>query len=289
MGGDYASKVSARRVVALAAAALALAATGVGIWAVAVEPDRLVVHRVRVPVRGLPPALDGFRIVALSDVHAGAPHVGREKIRRIAETVNALDPDVVVFLGDLVIHVVIGGRFMEPEAAAGELGRIRATKIAVLGNHDWELDGRRVGRALEAAGFRVLNNDATSVERNGGRLWFAGLADLKMRRPDIAGALARVPGDEPVIVLTHNPDVFPRVPARVGLTLAGHTHGGQMRLPLVGPLVVPSRFGARYAAGLIEEQGRRLFVTSGIGTSNLPVRLGVPPEIAEITLTVPPP
>jgi len=287
MSGDYASKVSARRVVALVAAGLTLAAIGVGVWSVAVEPDRLVVHRIVVPVRGLPPGIDGFRIVALSDVHAGAPHVGREKLRQIADTVNALDPDVVVFLGDLVIHGVVGGRFMEPGVAAGELGRIGAAKIAVLGNHDWRLNGRRVGRALEAAGFRVLDNDLASVERNGGRLWFAGLADLKTRRPDIGGTLAGVPRGDPVVVLSHSPDVFPDVPARVVLTLAGHTHGGQVRLPLFGPLVVPSKFGARYAAGLIEEQGRRLFVTSGIGTSIVPVRLGVPPEIAEITLVPP--
>jgi len=281
--------MNARRVVALVAAGLMLATIGVGIWSVAVEPDRLVVHRLAVPMRGLPPALDGFRIVALSDVHAGSPHVGREKLRRIAQTVNALDPDAVVFLGDLVIHGVVGGRFMEPEVAAADLGHIRATKIAVLGNHDWRLDGGRVGRALEAAGFRVLDNDAVRVERNGGRLWFAGLADMKTRRPNLARALARVPADERVIVLAHNPDVFPDVPARVSLTLAGHTHGGQVRLPIVGALLVPSKFGARYAAGLVEEQGRRLFVTSGIGTSIVPMRLGVPPEIAEITLTASPP
>jgi predicted MPP superfamily phosphohydrolase len=264
-----------------------LAAIGVGIWSVAFEPDRLVVHRVRVDVRDGPPGLDGFKIVALSDVHAGAPHVGHDKLRRIAATVNALDPDVVVFLGDLVIHSVVGGRFMAPEAAAEDLGQIRAreAKIAVLGNHDWRLGGPRVRRALEAAGFRVLDNEVVRVERNGSGLWFAGLADLRTRRPDIQGTLARVPGNGTVIVLTHNPDVFPSIPARVSLTLAGHTHGGQVRLPLFGALVVPSKFGTRYAAGMIEEQGRRLFVTSGIGTSSVPVRLGVPPEVVEVTLT----
>ncbi len=289
MGADYASKVSARPVAALVAGGLAAAATGVLIWSVAVEPARLVVHRVEVPVRGLPRAFDGFRIAALSDVHAGSPHVGREKLRQIVQTVNGLDPDAVVFLGDLVIHGVVGGHFMAPEVSAAELGQVRAPKIAVLGNHDWRLDGRRVGRALEAAGFRVLDNDVMRVERGGDSLWFAGLADLKTRRPDIRGVLARVPARDVVIVLSHNPDVFPRVPARVGLTLAGHTHGGQIRLPLVGALAVGSKFGRRYAAGLVEEDGRRLFVTSGIGTSYIPVRLGVPPEIAEITLSAAPP
>jgi len=271
------------------AGGLSVAAAGILIWSVAVEPDRLVVHRVHVPVRGLPSAFDGFRIAALSDVHAGSPHVGRDKLRQIVQTVNGLDPDAVVFLGDLVIHEVVGGRFMAPEVSAAELARIRAPKIAVLGNHDWRLDGRRVGRALAAAGFRVLDDDVTRVERGGKPLWFAGLADLNNRWPNIPGVLGRVPAGDPVIVLSHNPDVFPSVPARVGLTLAGHTHGGQVRLPIVGALVVPSEFGARYAAGLVEEQGRRLFVTSGIGTSYIPVRLGVPPEIAEVTLSAAPP
>ena len=279
--------MSARARAALAAGGLAVAA--VLTWSVAVEPGRLVVHRVDVPVRGLPRAFDGFRIAALSDVHAGSPHVGREKLRQIVRTVNALDPDAVVFLGDLVIHGVIGGHFMAPEASAAELGPMRAPKIAVLGNHDWRLDGRRVGRALEAAGFRVLDNDVMRVERGTDSLWFAGLADFKTRRPDIAGVLARVPAGDAVIVLSHNPDVFPSVPARVGLTLAGHTHGGQIRLPFVGALAVGSKYGRRYVAGLIEEDGRRLFVTTGIGTSYLPVRVGVPPEIAEIILSAAPP
>jgi hypothetical protein len=107
--------VSVRPGIVLTAIGLILAATGVGIWSVAVEPDRLIVHAVHVRVRECPSALDGFKIVALSDVHAGAPHVGRDKLRQIAAAVNALDPDVVVFLGDLVIHGVVGGRFMEPE------------------------------------------------------------------------------------------------------------------------------------------------------------------------------
>jgi uncharacterized protein len=287
MDGVYASKVSARSWAALAAGGLAVAA--VLTWSVAVEPGRLVVHRVDVPVRGLPRAFDGFRIAALSDVHAGSPHVGRDKLRQIVRTVNALEPDAVVFLGDLVIHGVIGGRFMAPEVSAAELGAMRAPKIAVLGNHDWRLDGRRVGRALEAAGFRVLDNDVMRVERGGDSLWFAGLADLKTRRPDVSGVLARVPAGSAVIVLSHNPDVFPSLPARVGLTLAGHTHGGQIRLPFVGALAVGSKYGRRYVAGLIEEDGRRLFVTTGIGTSYVPVRLDVPPEIAEITLSAAPP
>lgn len=245
-----------------------------------VEPDRLVVHRISVPISRQTPELDNLKIVALSDVHAGAPHIDREKLGRITETVNRMEPEVVLFLGDLVIHGVPGGRFMDPEPAARALGVIQArlAKIAVLGNHDWWFDGPRVRSALEAGGFRVLENDVLRVDRDGGTLWFAGLADLWTRQPDIDGMLSTVPQGDSVLVLTHNPDVFPDIPSRVALTLAGHTHGGQVRMPLIGAPIVPSLYGQRYAAGLIEEQGRRLFVTSGIGTSILPVRFRVPPR-----------
>ena len=260
---------------------------GLASWSIVVEPDRLVVRRATVSVRDVPAGWRPLKIAVLSDVHAGAPHLGAAKLRQIVTTVNALDPDVVVFLGDLVIHGVLGGRFMDPERAVQELGGLRAryAKIAVLGNHDWWLDGPRVRAALESTGFRGLENDAVPVEREGQRVWFAGLADLWTRDPDIKGTLARIPDGAPVVLLTHSPDVFPDVPARVTLTLAGHTHGGQVRLPGIGSPIVPSRFGQRYATGLVEEHGRRLFVTSGIGTSILPVRLGVPPEVAEVTLT----
>jgi predicted MPP superfamily phosphohydrolase len=121
----------------------------------------------------------------------------------------------------------------------------------------------------------------------GNAIWVAGLADLWTRVPDVERALRAVPAGEPVILLTHSPDVFPDVPARVGLTLAGHTHGGQVALPLIGPPIVPSAFGRRYAAGLVAERNGRLFVTPGVGTSIIPVRLGVPPEVSVVRVSPP--
>jgi predicted MPP superfamily phosphohydrolase len=116
-------------------------------------------------------------------------------------------------------------------------------------------------------------------------VWVAGVGDLWTRDVDFGSALRAVPEGEPVVLLTHNPDVFPGVPARVALTLAGHTHGGQVALPLVGRPIVPSKYGQRYAYGLVIEEGRALFVSPGIGTSIIPVRFRVPPEISMVTLT----
>src|SRR5207247_3160243 len=144
----------------------------------------------------------------------------------------------------------------------------------ILGNHDWWYDGPRVRRALEGAGIPVLENAALRLERQGAPFW-------------LVGPMRDIPADEPIVVLTHSPDVFPRVPARVALTLAGHTHGGQVALPILGRLIVPSRFGQRYAIGHVEEDGRHLFVTPGVGTSIIPVRFGVPPGISLLTLPHP--
>ncbi|HEV2862966.1 MAG TPA: metallophosphoesterase [Pyrinomonadaceae bacterium] len=258
------------------------------VWAFLVEPALLVVNREELSLGRTPPALRGLKVAAVSDIHAGSPHVDIEKINRLVEETNRLQPDIVVLLGDYVIQDVAGGHFIEPEATAECLSRLRAPLgvFAVLGNHDWWLDGERVRRALTNVGIRVLENDAARVTRDGRPLWIAGLADLWTRSPDARKTLAAVndPDDAPVILLTHNPDVFPDVPARVSLTLAGHTHGGQVNLPLLGRPVVPSRFEQLYAYGHVVEGGRHLFVTSGVGTSILPVRFRVPPEITLLTI-----
>ena len=138
--------------------------------------------------------------------------------------------------------------------------------------------------ALESSRIIVLENDAHPVNRNGTRLWLAGLADLWTRPVDIEGALSAIPPSDAVVLLTHNPDVFPLVPARVALILAAHTHGGQVRLPPFRAPVVPSRYGSRFAAGHVIEGGRHLFVTTGVGMSILPVRFAVPPEVVLMTL-----
>jgi uncharacterized protein len=189
-------------------------------------------------------------------------------------------------LGDYVIQGVVGGRFIPPEETARALSGLRARHgvVSVLGNHDGWFDGLRVRRAFVEAGLRPLENEAVRLTDGASILWIAGLADLWTGKPDVETALRHVPAGEPVLLLTHNPDVFPTVPERISLTLAGHTHGGQVALPLLGTPIVPSAYGQRYASGLVEEDGRLLFVTPGIGTSIIPVRFRVPPEVSVLTL-----
>jgi predicted MPP superfamily phosphohydrolase len=233
-----------------------------------------------------PASLKGLRIAVISDLHGGSPYITLDKIHQIVETTNAARPDLILLPGDFVIHGVPGGSFMEPEVIASALKGLRARfgVFATLGNHDWWYNGPRVKKALENAGVTVLENDSAMIKRDGAAIWIAGIGDKMEGNPDIASALARVDDSAPIIAFTHNPDIFPSIPAKVALTIAGHTHGGQVAFPVAGRPIVPSDFGERYAAGHIVEDSRHLFVTSGIGTSILPVRFRVPPEISLLTI-----
>ncbi len=275
-----------KRLVRIVALTTVVCVLLLAVWGVVIEPARLVVRETPLALPGWPAELGSLRVAVLSDIHAGAPHIGIDKLRSLAAAVDGSHPDLILLLGDYVTRGVLGARPVEPETTARILATMTAPLgiVAVLGNHDWWYDGPRVRRALEAAGIPILENAARRLEWNGRGVWVVGLADLWTRRPDIDAALRGVADGEPVIVLSHNPDVFPTIPPRVTLTLAGHTHGGQVALPFVGRPIVPSRFGQRYAIGHVEERGRHLFVTPGIGTSIVPVRIGVPPEISLLTL-----
>lgn len=258
---------------------------GLAIWAFWAEPARLTIAEERITLRRS--ARGTIRIAILTDLHIGSPFNGIGKLRRAVERTNAARPDLVCVLGDLVIQGVVGGRFVSPEDIAAELRHLRAGAgvFAVLGNHDAWLDHDRVAKALERNGIVVLEESATRLWTPAGPVWLAGISDLWTGAHDIDAALAEVKaGDGPVILMTHHPDVFPTVPDRVALTLAGHTHGGQVRLPLLGRLIVPSKFGERFAAGHVIEGGRHLFVATGMGTSILPVRFRVPPSVTMLTV-----
>lgn len=267
-----------------------LSLIGVGfllaIYAFVIEPNRLVVRQTTITLSGWPEELRGLRVAVFSDLHAGSPHITLEKIRRIVETTDAARPDLILLPGDFVIQDVLGGTFIEPEVFSVELKNLKARDgvFATLGNHDWWYNAPRIQAALEKAGIRVLENQAVKIERSGKAFWLAGLADEWEGNPKIEETLKQVTDSAPVIAFTHNPDLFPAIPSRIELTIAGHTHGGQVALPFIGRPVVPSRFGQRYAVGHIIEDNKHLFVTPGIGTSIVPVRFGVPPEVSVLTI-----
>lgn len=295
-----------RRTVLTSLGATALAGASTAAYAVGIEPMRLTVTRYRIRPLGPWPAGASLRIVALSDIHACEPWMGAGRVAGIVEAANALGGDVVVLLGDYVAGMRHLARVVDPAEWAPALGRLRAPHgtYAILGNHDWWEDpgaqerGRGptvAGEALAGQGIRVLENDALPLDVRGARVWLAGLGDQIALQPgrrryghprigvdDLAATLAKVPAGEPAILLAHEPDIFPKVPSRIALTLCGHTHGGQVRLFGRAP-VVPSRFGDRFAYGHVREQGD-LVVSGGLGMSVMPVRFGVPPEIVVVDL-----
>lgn len=293
-----------RRRVLKALAGLFFAGFGTGSYAYAWEPTHQQLTRYRLTPRGWPQGRR-LRLAVISDLHAGGPHVPLARVSQIVAATNKLEPDLILLLGDFVASRDRIASDPPIPTLAAELGKLTAPSgvYAVLGNHDWWHDAptqknrsgpTQVGLALEAAGIKVLENRALRLDTVAGPLWIAGLGDqiafLKRVRglpggvADLAGTMAQIADDgAPVIMMAHEPDAFAHMPERVGLTLSGHTHGGQVRLFGWSP-IVPSRYGNRYAYGHVHENGRDLIVSAGIGTSKLPVRLGIPPEIVCVEL-----
>ena len=269
-------------------------AWGLGVWTFLIEPATLTVRHVTVESqqwRGPP-----LRIGLISDTHVAAPHTDVQRVRRVVERMNAERPDLVVLLGDYA-----GGHEPAKLRAAPERSKVlRGVEafrdlssplgtFAVLGNHDSWFDDQSIAAALARANATVLENRAVRVQRRDGAFWIGGLADLDSPRLEtsVPDTLAAVADEGPVILLTHWPDPFVDVPDRIALTLAGHTHCGQVNLPVLGRLVHASRMSERWSCGLYDEQGRKLFVTGGVGVSILPVRFRAPPEIVILTLRAP--
>lgn len=227
-----------------------------------------------------------MRVAVVADLHAGSPHIRPPELRRIAQVVRRARCDLVLFLGDFVDHEVALGEDVPPEAVGDALTPIDAPLgvFGLLGNHDWIYGGERVERAMRDAGIAMLENESVRLESGNRSFRLAVIGDAASRRADVARALAEVPPGEPVIVATHSPDVFPALPQGVQLTLAGHTHAGQVNIPALRSGWTPSRFGARFARRVVREGLKTLYVHPGIGTSKIPVRLGAPPEISVLTL-----
>jgi len=256
-------------------------------WAFVWEPSRLTEKDYTLVLPEWPTACSIYRVAVVSDIHAGAPYIGLEKIDRMVAMIQKQKPDLVLLPGDFVIQEVLGGSFIAPEALVQHLKPLLLhTKVyAVLGNHDAWLDSKRVQAAFENAGIPVLEDRAIPVTKNQCQFWLVGLSDYTEGKLEYDKAFSMVPKDSPTVAFTHNPDVFPDLfKARFSLLIAGHTHGGQVKLPVIGRAVVPSKYGERYAIGHVVENNRHLFVTPGIGTSILPVRFGVPPEISYLRL-----
>ena len=266
-----------------------------GVWAFLVEPETLAVRRIEIVSRAWsgPP----LRIGVIADTHMGAPHMSVGRMKRLVRRMNSEHPDVVTLLGDYIgSHEPATSRSRGDRAAIvasfRAMGGFRSAlgTYAVLGNHDWWYDGPLVAAGLDAVGIHVLENQSLRVERGPGSFWIAGLTDHDApRAPSYTQSLLNVPASAAVIALAHRPDKFAAAPAQVALTLAGHTHCGQVHIPFLRRYMPSaSEESQRWPCGLYEDHGRRLYVSGGVGVSFLPVRFLQPPEIAIVTLRADP-
>jgi predicted MPP superfamily phosphohydrolase len=282
----------------------ALASIGTGAYATIIEPLirlRVQHYRLQPPHWTLKKPL---RIAAIADPHINTPFMPPAHIARVVARTMAENPDLIVLLGDYRSSIKFIGDRMSADEIAACFAPLSAPLgvFAILGNHDWWQDPDPVVRrgdampsmvkALERVDIPVLENNAVPIDHSGERFWLAGLGDqwavrangqLMVGRDDLPGTMAQVRDDRPVILLAHEPDIFVKVPASVSLTLCGHTHAGQVRILGWAP-IIPSVYGDRYLWGHIIEAGRHLIVSAGIGCSNLPIRIGAPPEIVIVDL-----
>ncbi len=265
------------------------------------QEPRLELVRYRLAPASWPRDLP-LSIAIIADPHAGGPQTPMEHLARAVGLTNALRPDLVVLLGDYLAD----GRFIADRPTMRQVAEILAGLHAplgvhaVLGNHDWwECPSAQAGlrplpeaaEAFAAAGLPVMHNELRRLSHLGREVWLAGLGSQWAYRRrgaihgahDLEGTLAGIPEGAPSILLAHEPDIFPLVPDHIGVTLSGHTHGGQVRVRGYSPLV-PSRYGNRYAYGAVAEEGRHLVVSGGIGNSALPFRVGMPPEVTLVEL-----
>ena len=234
------------------------------IWSFFVEPNLLTVKKYKVE------NLDGKKIIFVSDFHISKGDKGR--LRKIVKKINELSPDIVLSGGDF-IKGHTGKSTMPIESQAQELSKIKAPVVTVLGNHDGWYDKYRVKTALEKNGITVLYNSSTKI----GNLYIAGVEDMQTGIPEVKVALENA--EFPRILLSHTPDIYYDVKEDVDLILAGHVHGGQVRLPFVGALICPSIYGTKFSSGDFRETQNRMIVTRGLGTSILSMRFNNIPEI----------
>ena len=282
-----------------------MAASGLasGAYAVGVEPELLNVTRYNLTPRGWPKG-QLLRVCVLADIHACEPWMSASRIASIARLANSLNPDLTVILGDFHAgHNIVSAPVM-PDQWGESLAILKAPLgvYAILGNHDmWHGplpkmpsdDGESVRVALKYANIHLLENRALQLEQHGQKFWLLGLADQlayfigrgRFRGlDDLSGTMAQITDNAPALLLAHEPNIFGRVPDRISLTLCGHTHGGQVNLPVFGTSILGYGHKFKHTYGHINENGREMIISGGLGTSIAPIRIGSPPEILDLRL-----
>ncbi len=263
--------------------AVTYAVTGVGLdqYGKNMEAERLSVEHIHIPLKNLKPVLEGFKIVHMSDTHL-YPFTQLEFIREAIALANSLQPDVVALTGDYITDEVDSIFELAPALA---LLNAKHGVFASLGNHEVWADPIVIRASLESAGLSVLVNEGVVLNVGGETIYLAGVDALWDGKPDLNAALEKSPLGVPVVLLAHEPDFADEstLDGRVSLQLSGHSHGGQICLPGLGP-VASAPYAQKYPKGLYDVNGMWVYTTRGIGTGPIPHRINCPPEVTEITL-----
>lgn len=252
----------------------------------------------KVGLKYLPDAFDGIKVGQITDIHAG-PLVPRELIREGVDIIMGNQPDLIVLSGDFVsgatkfLWTSYGGfKQRHYNYCMEELSRLKAPLgiYAVLGNHDFwsgQEVALKIAQGLKGIGAQVLRNEAIMIERKGQSLYIIGVDDYWENSYSLLKAINNVPQDACRILLSHNPDVNENIEGsreRIDLIISGHTHGGQIVIPFIGALYIPSPFGQKYLAGLVRDQERQTYISRGLGLFFVPIRINCPPEVNLLTL-----
>lgn len=242
-----------------------------------------IVHRATVTLTGMPDGSEPVTIALISDIHVAGPDMPPDRLERIVDQINALEPDAVLIAGDFVSDKSTATHVYRPEEIIAPLAALAAPLgiVAVPGNHDHWFDLPALQRQIDEAGIHLVKNNAIKL----GPLVIGGLDDAYTGRDDLPATLAAMDGlSGGRIVLSHSPDPFPDLPPDFGIMLAGHTHCGQIRYPWGGAPATLAVHGERYACGRVNENGNTIVTGAGLGTSLIWIRLFSQPEIWLITI-----
>lgn len=274
------------RRILLAFAAIILLLALIAAYAYFVEPSRLITKETTISVPHWSAKLNGFKVVAISDIHGGSNKVTEERLRELVTRANAQNPDIIVLLGDYISEQPRNKRElrMPVDVIAENLRGFQARYgvFAVIGNHDWWHDEAGISAAFERSGIKMLENRIEQLKVGDETVNLWGIEDFWKKRRVPLEPLSRPAEKKNIIAITHNPDSLLQSPPEIAVLFAGHSHGGQVKFPVYGAVAFVN--DPRLMAGHVEIEGKHAFVTSGVGCSGPQVRFAVPPEIAVITL-----
>jgi uncharacterized protein len=273
------------KVSAIVTGELAIVGAGGLVYTTQIEPNALTVTNINMPIKNLPEPFEGYRIVQISDIHAGT-WMNRERLMTVVNRVNEQNADLITITGDYITRGKvnwIADILVEP------LSQLKAPDgvVSVLGNHDHWTNPEAVREILKTANIPELRNDRLILERDSGKLAICGVDDVWEKKADLDRIIERLPNDDtPAILLAHEPDFADQTAetGRFALQISGHSHGGQVRLPIIGALTLPY-LGEKYSIGQYQVRDMIQYTNRGVGMIPPTVRLGCPPEITVFTLT----